>query len=200
MNIKFYDNMAKIARPLCKILFPRSKVIGLENVPAEGGVVICANHCHWFDCVYLGSKIESRRITYLSKAEAMEHPVTKHFLGEKGLGAIPIHRGEADLSAVRSCMQVVKNGDALGIFPQGTRSRDNSPTPMLNGVSMIAVRAAAPIIPVYIDGPYRLFRPVSMHIGAPVDISDLGRKVDSATLTEVTNRIASAIWAGKACC
>ena len=66
MNIKFYDTMGKIARPLCKILFPRSKVIGLENVPAEGGIVICCNHCHWFDCVYLGSKIESRRITYLS--------------------------------------------------------------------------------------------------------------------------------------
>lgn len=194
MNIKFYDNLGKVVRPLYKLLFPGSRVTGAENIPDEGGIVLCSNHIHWNDCLYLAAKIKKRRITYLSKVEAMNNWFTKWLLGEKGLGAIPIHRGEADLAAVRACLQTVKDGEVLGIFPQGTRSRDNKPTPMLNGVSMIAMRAGAPIIPVYIDGPYKLFRRVDVRIGKPIDISDLGRKFDNATLTEVTNRIHSAIF------
>ena len=95
---------------------------------------------------------------------------------------------------MRKALKVIADGHGLGIFPQGTRSRDNTPTPMLNGVSMIAVRAKVPIMPVYIDGPYRLFHHVDVTVGAPVDISDLGNRYDSATLTEVTSRISSAIW------
>ncbi len=194
MNTRFYDALGVVLRPAYKLLWPGSKVTGLENIPAEGGFVLCANHIHWNDCLYLSAKIRSRRITYLAKAELFGKKLFNLILGEKGLGAIPIHRGEADLAAIRASMATVKAGDALGIFPQGTRSKDNTPTPMLNGVSMIAIRAAAPIIPVYIDGPYKLFHKIDVRIGQPIDISDLGRKFDSATLTEVTHRIESAIW------
>lgn len=194
MNIKFYDTLGLVLRPAYKLLFPGSRVTGAENIPDEGGVVICSNHIHWNDCLYLAAKIKNRRITYMCKVEAMNNKFTNWLLGEKGLGAIPVHRGESDLTAVRTSLQTVKNGDVLGIFPQGTRSKDNTPTPMLNGVSMIAMRAGAPIIPIYIDGPYRLFRRVDVRIGKPIDISDLGRRADAATLTAATDRIASAIW------
>lgn len=194
MNTKFYDLLGVILRPAYKVIFPGSKVTGAENIPDEGGVVVCANHIHWNDCLYLAAKVRNRRITYLCKIEAMNNWFTKWLLGEKGLGAISVHRGESDLAAVRQCLQTVKDGDVLGIFPQGTRSRDNTPTPMLNGVSMIAMRAGAPIIPIYIDGPYRLFKRVDVRIGKPIDISDLGRKADAATLSEITRRIETAIW------
>ena len=170
------------------------QITGQENIPAEGGFIICANHIHWNDCLYLAAKIRPRRITYIAKAEVFANKLFSLVLGEKGLGAIPIHRGEADLTAMRAALKVVADGDALGIFPQGTRSRDNTPTPMLNGVSMIALRAKAPIIPVYIDGPYRLFKRIDVRIGAPVDISDLGRRPDAATMNAITDRIATAIW------
>ena len=194
MNTKFYDTLGVVLRPVFSVIFPGSKVSGAENVPDEGGIVICSNHIHWMDCLYLAAKIKNRRITYLSKAEAMNNRFTRWLLGEKGLGAIAIHRGESDLAAVRACLQTVKDGETLGIFPQGTRSRDNSPTPMLNGVSMIAMRANAPIIPVYIDGPYRLLKRIDVRIGAPIDISDLGRRADAATLSAITDRISTAIW------
>ena len=194
MNTKFYDFLGVVLRPAYKVIFPGSKVTGAENIPDDGGVVVCANHIHWNDCLYLAAKVRNRRITYLSKIEAMNNWFTRWLLGEKGLGAISVRRGESDLAAVRQCLQTVKDGDVLGIFPQGTRSRDNTPTPMLNGVSMIAMRANAPIIPIYIDGPYRLFKRVDVRIGKPVDISDLGRKADAATLTEITRRIETAIW------
>ena len=196
MNTRFYDLVKTVAAPVYKVFFP-ADLSGLENIPAEGGFILCANHLHWNDPIFLAAHMRKRRYHYLAKAEVFRKKLFAFILGEKGIGAIPIERGQADLNAVRKCMQIIKDGHALGIFPQGTRSRDNTPTPMLNGVSMIAMRAGAPIIPVYIDGPYRLFRRVDVRVGKPIDISDLGRKFDADTLSEVTKRIETAIWSMK---
>ena len=65
-------------------------------------------------------------------------------MGDNGLGGIPISGGHSDLGAIRASLKALSDGQVLGIFPQGTRSRDNTPTPMLNGVSMIAQRAQVP--------------------------------------------------------
>lgn len=193
MNLRFYDTLRVILRPVYGLLWP-SRVTGLENIPREGGFIMCANHVHWRDPLYLAVRMPVRRYTYLAKAELYQNPVARLILGKKGLGGIPINRGHSDLNAVRQALKVVADGHGLGIFPQGTRSRDNTPTPMLNGTSMIAVRAGVPVIPVYLDGPYRLFHHVDVTVGKPIDISDLGRKYDAETLSEVTRRIESAIW------
>lgn len=193
MNRKFYDTMSVILRPYYALCWP-SRVSGMENIPQEGGFIMCANHVHWRDPLFLAVRMPKRRYTYLAKAELYKNPIANLVLGERGLGGIPINRGHSDLNAVRQALKVISDGHGLGIFPQGTRSRDNSPTPMLNGVSMIAMRAGVPIIPVYLDGPYRLFHHVDVRVGKPVDISDLGRRYDSDTLTEVTHRIETAIW------
>ena len=193
MNIKFYDNLSRVLHVYYNLLWP-SRVTGMENIPAEGGFIMCANHVHWLDCLFLAVRMPKRRYTYLAKAELYKNPVARLILGEKGLGGIPINRGESDLGAIRKSLKTIADGHGLGIFPQGTRSRDNTPTPMLNGVSMIAMRAGVPIIPVYLDGPYRLFHHVDVSVGQPVDISDLGKRYDAETLTEVTHRIETAIW------
>ena len=193
MNTKFYDILGKFVVPFYKLFRP-ANVTGRENIPAEGGFVICANHMHWRDPLYLAAHVLPRRVHYLAKAELFQNKLLNRIIGDKGLGAIPINRGQADLSAIRMSLKTVADGHVLGIFPQGTRSKDNSPTPLLNGVSMIAMRAGAPIIPVYMDGPYRLFRRMDIRIGKPVDISDLGRKFDAATLDEITRRISTSIF------
>lgn len=195
MNLKFYDTGAKILRPIYSLLWP-SKVTGLENIPDEGGFVMCANHVHWRDPLFLAVRMPKRHFTYLAKSELFKTRIARRVLGEKGLGAIPINRGQSDLNAVRLAIKTIADGHGLGIFPQGTRSRDNTPTPMLSGVAMIALRAHAPVIPVYLDGPYRLFHRVDVRIGAPVDLSEFGRRCDKETLDAVTERIAAAIWAG----
>lgn len=194
MNIKFYERARAVLRVYYGLLFP-SKVTGAENIPDEGGCIICANHIHWRDPLYLAVRLPKRRYTYLGKAELFEKPLYNRILGDKGLGGIPINRGHSDLNAVRLALKTVADGEALGIFPQGTRSKDNTPTPMLSGVAMIAIRAKAPIIPIYIDGPYRLFHHVDVHVGAPVDISEFGRRADKETLEAITAKIAAAIWA-----
>ena len=147
MNRDFYRRLRGVLRPFYNLLWP-SKVTGLENIPREGGFIMCANHVHWRDPLFLAVRMPVRYYVYLGKAELYKNPIAARILGDKGLGGIPINRGEADIGAVRKALAVVKEGHALGIFPQGTRSRDNTPTPMLNGASMIAVRAGVPVIPV----------------------------------------------------
>ena len=192
MNNFVYNFVWFLCKPAFAIAFPH-RVYGRENIPKEGGFILCANHMNAIDPLYICSQMPLRRkIHFLAKKELFAKKFTKWFFTH--LHAIPVDRGAADLSAIRSALKSLKEGYGVGIFPQGTRSRDNTPTPMLNGVSMIALRAKAPIIPVYIDGPYRLFKRIDVRIGKPIDISDLGRRPDAATMDAITARIADAIW------
>lgn len=189
---KLYSFFWVVLRIFYDVFYPR-KVTGLENLPKEGGYILCINHCNGNDPFFVATRLpRKRRMYYLGKKEIFDI---------KGLGAIakffggiPVDRGNADLAAIRTCMKVVKEGFVLGIFPQGTRSRDNTPTPMLPGAAMIALRAGVPVLPAYIDGPYRLFRHVDLAFGAPLDFSDLGRRCDHDTLETATQRISDAIW------
>lgn len=193
---KIYSIAWVIIRPLFHLIFPH-KIHGRENVPAEGGFVLCMNHLSAFDPVYVAACLPfKRQVHYMAKKELWNIKLLKLILNE--LKCIPVDRGNADLSAVRAALQTVKDGHPLGIFPQGTRSRDNSPTPFLGGASMIAMRAGVPVIPCYIDGPYRIFRRCDVSFGAPIDLSDFGRRCDSETLARVTARIEENVWALRA--
>ena len=189
---KLYSLAWILLRPIFHLIFPH-RVYGRKNVPAEGGFVLCINHISALDPIYVAGCLPyARQVRYMAKKELWNIRLLKPLMTE--LRAIPVDRGNADLSAVRAAMQVVKNGEPLGIFPQGTRSRDNSPTPFLSGASMIAMRAGVPVIPCYVDGPYRIFRRCDVSFGAPIDLSDFGRRCDAETLAKVTERIENAVW------
>lgn len=193
MNTRFYNLGRHFLRPFYNLFWP-SKVTGEENIPDEGGFILCSNHVHMRDPLFLAVRLPKRHLTFLAKAELFKNPLLRLVIGDKGLGAIPINRGHSDLGAIREALKTIANGHGLGIFPQGTRSRDNTPTPMLTGTALIAIRANVPVLPVYIDAPYRRFHHVDIRVGKPIDLSDLGRRCDSATMEEVTRRIEKAVW------
>lgn len=193
MNTRFYNLGRRFLRPFYDLFWP-SKVTGEENIPDEGGFILCSNHVHMRDPLFLAVRLPKRHFTFLAKAELFKNPILGFLIGNKGLGAIPINRGHSDLGAIREALKTIANGHGLGIFPQGTRSRDNTPTPMLTGTALIAIRANVPVLPVYIDAPYRRFHHVDIRVGKPIDLSDLGRRCDSATMEEVTHRIEKAVW------
>ena len=192
MGNKFYNFVWTALKPFYALVYPR-RVYGLENLPAEGGYILCINHFSNHDPLYVATCLpRRRRLYFLAKKELFNHKLLRPIV--TWLGAIPVDRGNADIGAVRSALKLLKDGKVLGIFPQGTRSIGNTPTPMLNGASMIALRGSVPVIPAYVDGPYRLFRRTDVRFGPAMDLSGFGRRCDSNTLTEVTRQIESEIW------
>ena len=192
MSRRFYRVACDVFHVLYSLFYP-SRVEGLENMPEAGGCIVCANHFSAHDPLYLASNLRHRMLHFMSKIELFRFKPLAAIL--RAVGAFPVDRGHNDLNAVRTALKLVADGHVLGVFPQGTRSKGNVPTPMLSGVAMIALRAGKPVIPVYIGGPYRLFRRTPVRIGKPVALSDLGRRMDSETLNAATSRIEQAIWA-----
>lgn len=195
MNKRFYRFMCGFLGAWYALFYP-FRADGMENIPAEGGFVLCANHCSNRDPFVLAIPVKDRYFHFMAKTELFKWKPMGKFVS--ALGGFPVDRGHSDLNAVRTALKLISDGHGLAIFPQGTRVKDNRRTPMLDGVSMIALRANAPVIPAYIGGPYRLFHRMQVSFGKPIDLSDFGRRVNSETLSAATRRIEDAIWALKA--
>ena len=191
MNKRFYRFMSAVLGIYYSIVFP-ARVEGRENIPAEGAFILCSNHLSNRDPFYIAMRCKPRYLHFMAKVELFKwKPMAKIV---EALGGFPVDRGHNDLNAVRTSLKILSEGHALALFPQGTRSKDNSRTPMLSGVSMIALRSGAPVIPAFIDGPYRPFRKTTLSFGKPVSLEGLGRRMDSDTLKAATARIEDAVW------
>lgn len=193
----FYRFLCGVMRPWYAVFLP-AEVDGTENIPAEGGFILCCNHVSARDPIYLAVRCRTRMLHFMGKEELFRNPLLGWVL--RKLEAFPVSRGQSDLNSVRNALGLIKDGHGLALFPQGTRSRDNSRTPMLSGTAMIALRAGCPVIPAFIGGPYRLFRKTQVSFGAPVDLSDFGRRADKLTLDAATRRIEDAVWSLKKEC
>ena len=143
-------------------------------------------------CQTFNSRSKKRYLHFMAKVELFKWKPVAAVI--RAMGGFPVDRGHNDLNAVRTSLKLIADGHALALFPQGTRSKDNSRTPMLSGVSMIALRAGVPVIPAYIGGPYRIFRRTQVSFGKPVNLEGLGPRVDSDTLNAATKRIEDAVW------
>ncbi len=156
-------------------LFTRVNVIGKENIPKEGGSLICCNHIGVNDIFLLGV-VFPRQIHFLAKKEWFKFSVLKSLF--KALGAIELDRGGKDVGALKNAIQAIEEGKLVAIFPQGHRQPGVNPaeTPIKSGAGLIAYRSEANIIPVCIrtkDVKYRFMRQINVIIGKPIKNSDL---------------------------
>jgi 1-acyl-sn-glycerol-3-phosphate acyltransferase len=146
------------------------RVYGRDRIPANGPVVLCFNHFSWLDPWAIGSQVQ-RTLYYVAKQEAHDHPIIGPVI--RLFGTIAVRRGESDREAVRIMREIVRRGDALGMFPEGTR-QERVPGTVLPGAAMIAVQEAAPVVCGAIHGSqdWRLgnFHPVSIAFGEPFDV------------------------------
>lgn len=154
-------------------IFNRITILGYENIPESGGIIICSNHIHWLDPVLIGVYIK-RRVNYMAKAELFKNKFTALLL--KGIRAFPVRRGTGDISAIKTSLKLIKNGQVLGIFPEGTRSKDGSPMHAEPGVALISIKADAPVIPIRISGSYKAFNRITITIGKPIVFTEYGNK------------------------
>jgi 1-acyl-sn-glycerol-3-phosphate acyltransferase len=180
---------------LAAALATQLEVYGKERVPRDGGVVIAANHFSWIDPVVLG--VASPRVVYyMAKIEAHRVPGLGAFI--RSFGCFPVRRGESDREAVGTMRRIVANGDALGLFVEGTRQRSGVPGEVQPGAAMVGLQENAPILPVAIHGSQTWKvgsrQPVSIAWGEPMVFDGLpkggkGYKEASALLQAEIRRL-----------
>jgi 1-acyl-sn-glycerol-3-phosphate acyltransferase len=150
----------------------KAEVTGTDNMPVQGPFVAMYNHIYGIDPVLLGA-LAPRYIVIMSKIENYDNPLLG--LVMKLYGTFPIHRGEADLKAIRTSLQVLRRGHGLMVAPEGTRSPTESLQRGHDGIAMIALRGNVPVVPVAITGQEHLMHnlkrlrrtPVRMAFGEP---------------------------------
>jgi len=187
-----------ILTPILLLLY-RVRIEGRDNIPAQGGVILAANHRSFMDSIFL-PLIISRRMTFVAKAEYFDNPKTAWFF--RAVGQIPIRRGGGSASerALASATDVLEGGGVFGIYPEGTRTRDGLLHRGHTGVARLALRTGAPLVPVGLIGTDdvqptdaklpRCFRTITVRFGAPLDTSrGAGRHHDHLALRQLTDEL-----------
>lgn len=163
-----YRLMRGLVRAYLRLVH-RLRVTGLENLPGEGPVVLCANHRSYLDPPLLGCAIP-RAVHFMAKEELFRIPCLGPFI--RAMGAFPVRRGLADRQAIRTALAHLEAGKVVGVFPEGRRTRHGAPVGTGQpGAALLALRTGAPVIPAAIVTSYRPFRPVEVRLGPPVDLS-----------------------------
>ena len=132
----------------------RTRVYGRENIPAEGAVILAANHASNIDPPLMASLID-RPVSYMAKIELFENPIFGAAI--RRCHAFPVKRGESDRGAIKAAVAVLREGRILGLFPEGTRSKTGELQKAEAGVALIAAMTGAPIVPVAILNTHRIF-------------------------------------------
>ena len=172
---KFYRVIYTLFVWPVRAIFP-VKVVNPENIPTDGGCLVCANHTSMLDVLILSAGLK-RQIRYMAKKEAMTVPVIGKFLS--ALGAYAVDRGGADVGAIKQTIAFLESGEMVGIFPQGTRHPGVNPatTPIKGGVGMITWHTKATVLPVCIATKHnrvRPFSPTKLIIGKPIPFEEFG--------------------------
>jgi 1-acyl-sn-glycerol-3-phosphate acyltransferase len=173
--------------------YVRLTVEGLENVPDEGACVIITNHISGLDPFVIGIPMD-RTLYCLAKVELYQNALLTWILNN--LGFIPLDRDSTDTSAMRIVLRLLRNGQAIGISPEGTRSPDGEMLPFTDGATKLALHAKVPILPVAVHGTRELMPPGTygfkpgrayIKVGELFDLSDAyGKPMTPELLAENT--------------
>ncbi|HHU48746.1 MAG: lysophospholipid acyltransferase family protein [Caldicoprobacterales bacterium] len=167
------------------------KVKGKENLPLEGSAIIYANHTSVLDPILLGCLLP-RKIYFMAKQELFKFPPAGTVL--KLLGAFPVKRGTADITAIKTALRTLREGNVFGIFPEGTRSKSGNLQNFTHGIAAIAHKSRAVAVPVKISGGYKLFHSIQVTIGKPLDFKQYyGKKSSSELLDRISEEMSEAV-------
>jgi 1-acyl-sn-glycerol-3-phosphate acyltransferase len=177
----------KFALKLFFQIYFRVEINGKENIPKNGACVIAPKHISNWDAPLLVAKIRRNDTYVLGKQELFVNSFVK-FLARK-THILPIKRGANDTQATRKCIDVLKQGNMLVIFPEGTRKGIEKNGKVHRGAVAIANIAETSIIPVGISATYKPFSKVKINYGKPIDVSE--KKLDKNEVKEITEEIKS---------
>jgi len=196
--VNFFWVGAGVSTAVCRV-FGRMQVIGRQNIPKTGGVLLCANHVSYIDPSALAGRA-GRVVHFMAKSELFKIPVLGFLV--KAVGAFPVKRGTADRSALKQAIEYLRNGEVVAMFPEGQRSLTGELLEAEAGAGMIALHAKVPVIPVALVNTEKLLPPHKMffrftHIkvvfGPPIPLDDLYEKGGREATDEAGKRIMGAI-------
>ncbi len=168
----------------------RMRAFGAENVPPTGPVIVACNHISYFDPPLLGTACP-RRIRYMAKRELFKIPILGPLI--TGFGAYPVDRGGTPMAAVRRSVEVLRRGEVIGIFPEGTRNLDGT-VEAREGVALLASLGKAAVVPAAVVGTREAarFRRFDVIFGPPLRLP-ADRKATREELANFTDQVMQAI-------
>jgi 1-acyl-sn-glycerol-3-phosphate acyltransferase len=187
-----YSAVAALSWPLLHLVY-RLRPRGLENLPADGGFVLACNHVSSLDPWPLGLPLwPSRQLRFMAKSELYWWPLT---IVLNGAGAFPVRRGQRDTQAIETAVELVRGGNVVAMFPEGTRRTKGlvkrfEARPR-TGAARIALEGGVPLVPAAVTGTDGLTRltPIRVAYGPPVDIDDLRGEEVTKVAHEATERL-----------
>ena len=168
--MSFYNFMLKLFSIFSRTFF-KFEVIGAENIPSEGNLIIAANHKSNLDPIFVASAVnKKRRMTAIAKEELFKNKILAKILNKVEI--IPINRQNPGLGTIKRILKYIKNDYALVMFPEGTRSKTDDFNNAKAGLSLFATKAKAEIVPCTIYSSYKLFKPAKIYFGKPISLEE----------------------------
>ena len=164
-------------------------VIGEENVPKDEAVLYIGNHKSYFDIIITYARCPGLT-GYVAKNDMAKVPLLSLWM--KRLYCLFINRDDVKeaLKTILAGIDHIKNGISMCIFPEGTRSRTGHMLPLLGGASLLALKSGCDVVPIYIEGSYKPFHRMIVHVGRPVEMTDLrAGRMNRETCDELTRRM-----------
>lgn len=192
---RFYHFIFWPLRIIFALKHPVLRVHGKENIP-EGAAIVCCNHSAFSDPIWVMFAAHPKRIfRTMAKKELFSHKILGFLITK--VGAFPVDRSTSDINAVKTSMQILKSGDKLLIFPEGTRIRKGKTSAPHGGAVMIAARMGVPIVPAYLSTDKRIFRPLDVVFGEPYHPHPSDRRVSNEELDALSQDMMQRIYALK---
>ena len=197
----FKQTLYKVARSAvslyCRALFGVDSE-GIDNIPKEGGCLIASNHVSLFDPPLVSIAINFRQVHFVAKKDLFMIPILGKILA--GCGCVWVDRSSKDGSSVNQAIDLLKSGRVVGIFPEGTRSKDGKLQRGKLGVSVMALKSGVPIVPACVFNTYEIGhnhgipcgRRLGIRFGQPIPVA-LNEHPDPKAMKEVCNQVMEAI-------
>lgn len=181
----------EVCRFLAQLIFHTALPVryhDVERLQADAPFIIIGNHLSLLDPIIMALAVKRYQIHFLAKKELGKVKLFNWFLSK--LHTIFVDRHNSDMMAMRTCVQVTRQGGVLGIFPEGTRHHQGLMEELESGVALIALRSGVPMIPVYIQGKARFFHRLDVFAGEPIPMDDLREEgVNTETCRRLMERI-----------
>lgn len=189
-----YNSLKVIANIAFKLIY-KIDIINQENIPIDGRFILCSNHIHVLDPVLLAAFVP-RQISWMGKKELFENKIVAYFLNK--LGIFPVDRNEPDLSTIKNSIRILKSENVLGIFPEGTRVKEMNIENAKAGIGLISIKSKSPVLPIYIEGNYKPFSKIKIHIGEVIDFShSYDKKLTTEDYKQLSQEILKSIYSIK---